>query len=128
LDYVLGSPQKIGGPNKTVEIDESNFGRLKYHRGHKVKGNCVIGGVERGPERTIGTLMTVLRDWIEPGTTVITDCWLAYRDMGTPVYAHQTLNHIIGFIGVHTGAQRNTSQSNWWHVKAFLNPYNRMWD
>jgi hypothetical protein len=25
LDYVLGSSQKIGGPNKTIEIDESNF-------------------------------------------------------------------------------------------------------
>jgi hypothetical protein len=96
--------------------------------GQKVKGNYVIGGVERVPERTVDTLMTVLRDWIEPGTTVITDCWSACRDMETLVYAHQTVNHMIGFVGVHIGAQRNTSQSNWWHVKAFLNPHNRMGD
>lgn len=38
LDYVLGSSQKIGGPNKSIEIDESKFGLRKYNRGHKVKG------------------------------------------------------------------------------------------
>jgi hypothetical protein len=132
---VLGSPRKIDGPNKTVEIDDSNFGRLKYHRGHKVQGQWVIGGVEREPGKTflvpvpegsVGTLMTVLRDWIEPGTTVISDCWLAYRDMETPGYTHQTVNHMIGFIDVRSGAHTNTIQSNWRHVKAFLNPYNRI--
>jgi len=46
LDYVLGRSQKIGGPNKTVEIDNSKFGRRKYNRGDKVKGQSVFGGVE----------------------------------------------------------------------------------
>ena len=39
--------QEIGGPNKTVKIDDSKFGRRKYNRGHKVKGQWVFGGVER---------------------------------------------------------------------------------
>ena len=30
LDYVPGSSQKIFGPKKTVEIDDSKFGRRKY--------------------------------------------------------------------------------------------------
>ena len=46
LDYLLGSSQKIGGPNKTVEIDESKFCRHKYNRGYKGKGQWVFGGVE----------------------------------------------------------------------------------
>jgi hypothetical protein len=47
LDYVLGSSQKIGGSNKTVENDESMFGLRKYDRGLKVKGQWVFVGVER---------------------------------------------------------------------------------
>jgi hypothetical protein len=47
LDYVLGSSQKIGGPNKTIEIDDSKFGWRKYNTGHKVKGQWVFHGVER---------------------------------------------------------------------------------
>ena len=46
LEYMLGSSQKIGGPNETVEIEESNFSRRKCYRGHKVKGQWVFGGVE----------------------------------------------------------------------------------
>jgi len=46
LEYVLGSSQKIGGRNKMVEIDENNFGRHEYNRGHKVKGQWVFDGVE----------------------------------------------------------------------------------
>jgi hypothetical protein len=36
LDYVLGSSQKIGGPYKTFEIEDSMFVRHKCNIGHKV--------------------------------------------------------------------------------------------
>jgi len=42
------SSEKLGGPGKIVEIDESKFGRRKYHRGHHVDGQWVFGGIERG--------------------------------------------------------------------------------
>ena len=35
----------IGGPGTTVEIDESKFGKMKYHRGHKIEGKWVFGGL-----------------------------------------------------------------------------------
>ena len=69
--YMEGCSEKIGGPNKTVEIDGNKFGRRKYHRGHPVKGQWVFGGVvsESGktflvpvPDRIADTLKTVIDD------------------------------------------------------------------
>jgi len=71
LDYVLGSSQKIGGPNKTVEIDGASSTGAKYNRGHKVKEQWVFHGVEREsaktflvpvPDKNANRLMAVLRD------------------------------------------------------------------
>jgi hypothetical protein len=82
LEYMEGCSEKIGGPNKTVEIDESMFGRRKYNRGHPVKGQWIFGGVEREsgrtflvpvPDRNADTLMAVIDAWIEQATMVISD-------------------------------------------------------
>jgi len=42
LMYMEDCSEKIGGPNKTVDINTSKFGRRKYHRGHPVKGQCLV--------------------------------------------------------------------------------------
>ena len=38
VEYFLRHPLQIGGPGHTVEIDESDFVRRKYNRGHQVLG------------------------------------------------------------------------------------------
>ena len=104
LVYLEGCSEKIGGRNKIVEIDESKFGRRKYHRGHPVKGKWVFGGVERESGRTFlvpvpdinaDTLTNVISDWIEPGTTLISDCWAVYRYIGSLGYTHCTVNQSL---------------------------------
>jgi transposase-like protein len=134
LVYMEGCSEKIGGPNKTVEIDESKFGRRKYHRGHPVKGQWVFGGVEREsgktflvplPYRTADTLKAVIDAWIEPGTAISSDCWGAYRDLDAQGYAHRTVNHSTGFSDQRSGAHTYTIERTWHHVKAFLRLYNR---
>ncbi len=37
---------RIGGEDIIVHIDNSKFGKWKYHRGHRVEGVWIVGGVE----------------------------------------------------------------------------------
>jgi transposase-like protein len=96
-----GCSEKIGSPNKTVE---SKFGKRKYSRGHLVQGQWVFGGIEREsrktfldpvPDRTAETLMAVIDALIKPGTTVISVCWGAYRNLDAQGHTHYTVNHSI---------------------------------
>jgi len=89
----------------------------------------VFGGVEREsgetclvpvPDRTTDTLMTIIGDWIEPGTTVINDSWAAYCDLGAQRYTLQTVNHSIQFVDPTTGAHTNTIENTWLSVTVFL--------
>jgi hypothetical protein len=79
----------------------------------------VFGGVERGSDRTFlvpvldrtaDTLKTVTDAWIEPGTTGISDCWAAYRDLDAQGYTHRTFNHTISFVN-EEGDRTNTTES-----------------
>ena len=49
LVYLESEP--IGGAGKRVQIDESKFGKRKYHRGHRVEGQWVFGGIEEDTRR-----------------------------------------------------------------------------
>ena len=46
-EVLIKEDAKIGGPGKTVEIDESKFGKRKYHKGRRKDGVWVFGGIER---------------------------------------------------------------------------------
>jgi hypothetical protein len=122
LVYMEGCSEKIGGLNKTVEIDESKFGRLKYHRGHPVKEQWVFGGVEREsvktflvPDRTASTLMAVIVHGSNPAlrSSVITG---ERTGISTRKVTHRTVNYHIDFVDERTGAHTNTIKSMWRHV------------
>jgi hypothetical protein len=87
----------IGGPGKIVEIDESKFGKRKYHKGRRVDGVWVFGGIERDSkncffvsvaDRTADTLVTIIKKHIRPGTTIISDCWKAYSSLSNEEFQH----------------------------------------
>ena len=88
VDWVFRNRRQIGGPGTIVKIDESKFGRRKYNRGGIVEGQWVFGGIQRGnasnffavpvENRNAETPIQLIRDWILPGTTIISECWKAY--------------------------------------------------
>lgn len=88
-----------------VEIDESKFGKVKYHRGHRVEDVWVVGGVERTPQckcflvtatnRNTATMNALIEKYVKRGSRVFTDCWRAYNDMANLNLdlTHETVNH-----------------------------------
>ena len=126
-----------------VEIDESLFGRrTKYHRGNprglKV---WVFGMVERSTNRLkifpvhtrdATTLMTLIKNHIAPGSTVITDGWAAYHDLQSAGYDHYIIEHKTSFsrlcrdrrtgrlVTVHT----NRIEGSWKHAKDYFRRMN----
>lgn len=50
--YIAGGIDQDGN-RIIVEVDESKFGKRKSHKGHRMEGVWVVGGVERTPERKI---------------------------------------------------------------------------
>jgi len=47
----MHNPVPLGGVGEVVEIDESKFGKRKYHRGKRVEGTWVFGGYQRSNGR-----------------------------------------------------------------------------
>ena len=92
----------LGGPGVVVEIDEAKFGKRKYNRGRWLDGQWVFGGFERGskkcvlvpvPSRGSDVLLEVIKQWIHPGTTIISDCWKAYDCLSSEGFVHESVNH-----------------------------------
>jgi hypothetical protein len=119
---------KIGGEGIIVEIDEAKFGKRKFHRGHRVDGVWVVGGVERTPQRKCFLLTTQTRDeWtmsqiilehVLPGSVIHTDCWRAYNFLDNlPQYSHYTVNHSQNFADPETGVHTNTIEGTWSAIK-----------
>ena len=131
VETKLGSNNPIGGVGKTVEIDESKFGKRKYHKGRFVEGQWVFGGICRetkeiflvalpNNKRDRRTLEPIILAHILPGTTVISDCWKAYDHLGAVGFNHLTVNHSYNFVDPNTGAHTNNIENLWWQVKRQL--------
>ncbi|QQP53430.1 Putative LOC101846883, partial [Caligus rogercresseyi] len=100
-------PIVLGGPGLVVEIDESKFGRRKYNRGRLVEGHWVFGGVERESgkcfiveveDRRENTLLTILQQYVAPGTTIMFDGWASYRRIPDLGMTHLTVIHSRNFV------------------------------
>ncbi|XP_068757823.1 uncharacterized protein [Montipora capricornis] len=113
--------EKFGGEGKVVRIDESKVGKQKYHRGHRVEGQWVFGGIEEDSRRCflVSSLLPIIKDWIEPGTLIVSDCWKSYHNLDKHGYSHQTMNHSKEFVN-EDGYNTNKMEGHWGHMKVSL--------
>ena len=124
---------KLGGIGSIVEIDESKFGKRKYNRGRFVDGKWVFGGIQRGTDKCFfkvvdkrdkETLLTIIKEKILPGTTIISDCWKSYDCLESEGFQHLTVNHSINFRDPETGAHTNAIEGTWGAIKRKLTARN----
>ena len=100
---IMSNSEQIGGNGVEVEIDESKFGKRKYHKGHRVEGQWVFGGREKYDKSKVFmvpvknrkqcTLLPIIQNWIKPGSIIHSDCWKAYNKLSKIGYTHITVNH-----------------------------------
>ena len=130
---VMDNSQPIGGNGIEVEIDESKFGKRKYHRGHCVEGQWVFGGREKYDKTRIfmipvhnrkqTTLLLLIQKLIKPGSIIHSDCWKAYNKLTSMGYTHITVNRSKEFINKETKACTNSIESDWRHAKVQMPQY-----
>ena len=68
-------------------------------------------------KRDRDTLLPIIIQEIEPGLTIHSDEWRAYSTLKNHGFLHQTVNHSKNFIDPHTGAQTQTIECLWRHLK-----------
>ena len=118
--------EQIGGVGKEIVIDESKFGKRKYHRGKRVDGVWVFGGIERESkkcffeiveDRSANTLIPIIKRYVKPGSIILSDCWKAYSSLKEEGYTRLTVNHSVTFKNKENGACTNLTESTWNAVK-----------
>lgn len=121
-NQMIINSKPIGGAGVHVEIDESKFGRRKYNKGHRVDGQWVFGGYERGTgeifmvpvdKRDRSTLLPIIKQWILPGSIIHSDFWKAYDCLNDEGYKHLKVNHSIEFVNLENNACTNHIEASW---------------
>src|SRR6266550_109178 len=121
---------KLGGPNGTIEADETFIGgkarnmhkskRERMRRDGGMQGGSgkavVMGMLERGgkvkatviPDRKHNITEQIVRELVEPGTEVHTDEFQGYYNLKDG-YIHKIVNHLEGYVkeNVHTNGIEN---------------------
>lgn len=131
VEICMHQNEVLGGPGVIVEVDENKFGKRKHNRGRRVDGKWVFRGVERGTdkcflsvvsERSENALLVLIKKYILPGTTIISNCWKAFNCLENEEFVHLTVNNSIQFKDPSTGAQNNATKGTRSAIKRNLNP------
>lgn len=125
----------IGGNDVVVQIDETKLGKRKYHRGHRVEGVWILGGVELSNQRKLflrivesrdrETMEDIIQRHVLPGSIIMTDCFKSYNRLNSLGYRHMSVNHSYSFVDRNTSACTNSIEGTWNALKMQIPPRNR---
>lgn len=115
------------------------FAKRKYHRGKRVEGAWVFGGIERTaagrvfleivPDRSAATLLAIIRKYVRSGSIIYSDMWKAYDGIERALgLQHYTVNHKRHFKDPRTGVHTNAIEGTWCGVKRAIPIRNRNHD
>lgn len=130
---VEGQPQ-IGGIGKNVEIDETIMSKRKNYAGRLLKEVWIFGGICREtkdrfairvPDRSAKTLLPLIQEHVEAGTTIHSDSWKAYDaiDSLPEAYTHLKVNHSKNFVDPQTGSHTQNVERMWRELKRVRRRY-----
>uniref|UniRef100_A0A0L8H221 ISXO2-like transposase domain-containing protein n=1 Tax=Octopus bimaculoides TaxID=37653 RepID=A0A0L8H221_OCTBM len=96
---LLKNKKKLGGPNHTIQVDESWKSKKDY--------------LQLVPDQKAETLETVIIENVEASSTIFTDMWPSYNNLTRLGYTHGTVNHSFHFVNPMTGVCMNNVESYW---------------
>ena len=118
-------------PGNITEIDESLFGKHKYHKGRMRESmHCWVFGIFQrdtklakffvvGDSRTTDTLLPLIEEHIPLTCPVFSDKWSSYTCLTQHGYVHCTVNHSENFVS-HTSQLFDTAVHTQ-HIESTLN-------
>jgi transposase-like protein len=117
-----------------VKVNESLVGKSKNQRGRIRNSTWILGSIDRNtgecfvvsvPSRQAVTVFPITLQWVNPGTTIMTDQWREYNGLVDQGFGHQTVNHSINFVNPITGAHNTQNIESMW--KSMKQKFNRMY-
>jgi len=118
------SKNPLGGDRIKAQVDESLFGRAKYHIGKNLaqpqywvfemvddsNGRVYMKHVEN---RKAETLIPIIQNNVQQGSAIISDQWKPYYKIPFPEYFHFTVNHSKNFVDPLTNEHTQRAESYW---------------
>jgi len=77
------------------------------------------------PSRGSDVLLDIIKQWIRPGTTVVSDCWKAYDCLSSEGFVHESVNHSKNFIDPQSGAHMQNTERTWREVRGGIPRFGR---
>lgn len=126
---VIDKSTRIGGDGVIVELAEFEFGNMKYGKGKPANACWVFGGVERGSSkcffRTVEvankeSLLSVVKEWILPGSTIISACWRVYDCISSDAFIDLSIIHGLIYKDIEVGGRTSSINTVWSKINRYL--------